>query len=61
MILEPLSSMSKMIAESASKPENVRFQTGGASARDWFERRVKNQRIKNRKVGLKSFGDDIGH
>ena len=50
-----------MIAESASKPENVRFQTGGASARDWFERRVKNQRIKNRKVGLKSFGDDIGH
>jgi len=49
VILEPLSSMSEMIAEAASKPENVRFQTGGATARAWFERRVKNQRIKNRK------------
>jgi len=49
VILEPLSSMSKLVEEAAKKPENARFHTGGVTASEWFERRVKNQRIKNRK------------
>ena len=45
--------MSKLIEEAAKKPENARFHTGGVTASEWFERRVKNQRIKNRKVSPK--------
>lgn len=54
MALEPMSDSSEMVAEAARNPENARFQTGGATAGEWFARRIKNQRINNRKVNIKS-------
>ena len=51
-MLEPMSNLSEIVAESARKPENAKFQTGGATAGGWFARRIKNQRIKNRKVSV---------
>lgn len=51
-MLEPMSNMSEMVAEAAKQPENAKFQTGGATAGGWFARRIKNQRIKNRKVNV---------
>jgi len=50
MVLEPMANLSEMVAEAARKPENARFQTGGVTAGEWFARRIKNQRVKNRKV-----------
>jgi len=49
MVLEPMANLSEAVAEAISKPENARFQTGGTTAGEWFARRIKNQRIKNRK------------
>ena len=43
---------SEMVAEAIQKPENAKFETGGATAGEWFARRIKNQRIKNRVVIL---------
>jgi hypothetical protein len=54
VVLEPMSDLSEMVAEAARNPENARFQTGGATAGEWFVRRIKNQRINNRKVNIKS-------
>jgi len=38
-----------MIAEAVKKNPEKNFETGSTSY-EWFTRRVKNQRIKNRKV-----------
>jgi len=46
-ILEPIKE-SKMVTESASNPENARFNTGGTTSGEWFARRIKNQRVNNR-------------
>ena len=54
MILEPMAESSEMVAEAVRKPENAGFKTGGATAGEWFARRIKNQRIKNRKVNFES-------
>ena len=54
MVLEPMASLSEMVAEAAGKPENARFQTGGATAGEWFARRIKNQRVNNRKVSVEN-------
>jgi len=48
VVLEPLKEQSSLIAEAAAKEENKRFDTGGATAGDWFARRIRNQRINNR-------------
>ena len=58
MILEPMSNMSEVVAESVKKPENARFITGGVTAGEWYARRTKNQRINNRKVSAKSLKHD---
>jgi hypothetical protein len=50
VVLEPLKEQSSLIAEAAAKEENKRFDTGGATAGDWFARRIRNQRINNRTV-----------
>ena len=52
MVLEPMTDFSVMVAEAARKPENARLQTGGVTAGEWFARRIKNQRVKNRKVNV---------
>lgn len=52
MVLEPMANLSEMVAEAARKPENARLQTGGVTAGEWFARRIKNQRVKNRKVNI---------
>ena len=52
MVLEPMVNLSEIVAEAARKPENARFQTGGVTAGEWFARRIKNQRVKNRKVNV---------
>ena len=54
MILEPMAELSEMVAEAVRKPENASFKTGGATAGEWFARRIKNRRIKNRKVNFES-------
>lgn len=54
MVLEPMAESSEMVAEAIRRPENASFKTGGATAGEWFARRIKNQRIKNRKVNFKS-------
>lgn len=58
-----MANLSEMVAESARKPENARFQTGGSTAGAWFARRIKNQRIKNRTVSDQSLraGLNIHH
>jgi len=52
MVLEPMAGSSEMVAEAIQRPENASFKTGGTTAREWFARRIKNQRIKNRKVNF---------
>lgn len=52
MVLEAMADLSEMVAEAIAKPENETFRTGGATAGEWFARRVKNQRVKNRKVNV---------
>ena len=54
MVLEPMAESSEMVAEAIRKPENASFKTGGATAGEWFSRRLMNQRIKNRKVNFES-------
>ncbi|KAL0575856.1 hypothetical protein V5O48_006106 [Marasmius crinis-equi] len=48
-ILEPLSSLSPVVAEAAKNNTDKQLDTGGVTANEWFTRRIKNQRIKNRK------------
>lgn len=53
-VLEPMEDLSEMVSEAVRVPENAKFQTGGATAGEWFARRIKNQRIKNRTVNVES-------
>lgn len=49
VLLRPLVESSSLIAETvAKKPEEV-YETG-ATASEWFARRIKYQRVNNRKV-----------
>ncbi|KAG7091537.1 hypothetical protein E1B28_010566 [Marasmius oreades] len=48
VVLEPLSSLSPIIADAVQKDPHKNLNAGGATAYEWFSRRVKNQRIKNR-------------
>jgi len=48
-----MANFSEIVAGAARKPENARFQTG-VTAGEWFARRIKNQRAKNRKVNIES-------
>jgi hypothetical protein len=50
VVLEPLGNVSELVAEATRNPENARFQTGGVTTEDWYERRVKKMLISNRKV-----------
>ncbi|KDQ63014.1 hypothetical protein JAAARDRAFT_146912 [Jaapia argillacea MUCL 33604] len=45
--LDALSAESKMIADALAKGPTNKYQTGSTAA-EWFARRIKNQRIKNR-------------
>ncbi|TBU22663.1 Clavaminate synthase-like protein [Dichomitus squalens] len=47
VLLRPLSDESPMIAEAIAKLPFGKYNTG-ATAKDWFARRIRNQRIKNR-------------
>lgn len=49
VILRPLSDESPVIAEAVSKLPSGKYDTGTTS-KEWFARRIKNQRIKNRTV-----------
>ncbi|KAK7051465.1 hypothetical protein VNI00_004439 [Paramarasmius palmivorus] len=50
IVLKPLSELSPIIAEAAEKNwEKKNLDTGGATSYEWFTRRIRNQRIKNRK------------
>jgi hypothetical protein len=44
-----------MIADAVAKAPEQSFETG-VTAHEWFNRRIKNQRINNRKVRLFRFG-----
>ena len=50
-ILRPLSEQSAMIAEAAKKNADKGYETGSTSL-EWFSRRVRNQRMKNRTVSF---------
>ena len=52
MILRPLSDESSIIAEAIAKLPEDKYNTGSTSL-DWFTRRIKNQRIKNRTVSCR--------
>lgn len=47
VVLEPLES--PIIADSVSKAAPGTYETG-VTAQDWFERRIRNRRLANRKV-----------
>lgn len=47
--LRPLSSESKLIAAAVAQLPPGKYDTG-VTVQEWFVRRLKNQRIKNRKV-----------
>ena len=49
IILRALVDESLLIAEAVSRSPEKNYETG-ATALEWFSRRIKNQRIKNRKV-----------
>ena len=49
VVLESCSKESALIAEAAAGAPEGRYSTG-ATAREWFQRRIQNQRIKNRTV-----------
>ncbi len=53
MTLNALKEKSQMIAEAVEKLPPGTFETGSTSG-EWFARRVKNRRIKNRTVSLGS-------
>jgi len=61
MVLEPMAESSEMVAEAIRRPENASFKTGGTTAGEWFARRIKNQRIKNRKVIFESSRGWVGY
>ncbi|TFY79806.1 hypothetical protein EWM64_g4206 [Hericium alpestre] len=48
-VLEPLAEQSEMVRDAAAKAEG-KYNTG-TTAKDWFARRVKNQRVNNRTAG----------
>lgn len=48
VVLRPLSDESAAIAESVSRAPNPQLYNSGSTAKDWFARRVKNQRVNNR-------------
>ncbi|KAF9254646.1 Clavaminate synthase-like protein [Marasmius fiardii PR-910] len=48
VVLEPLSSLSSMIVDAVEKNTEKNLETDGATSQEWFARRIKNQRIKNR-------------
>jgi len=54
MVLEPMAESSDMVAEAIRRPGNANFKTGGVTAREWFERRIKGRRVKNWKVYFES-------
>ena len=54
VILEPLDS--PIIVEAASKAAPGQYNTG-VTAQDWFERRIRNRRLANRKVCMSSAVD----
>lgn len=59
-ILRPLSEQSAMIAEAAKKNADKGYETGSTSL-EWFSRRVRNQRMKNRTVSFcELFGVFLG-
>ncbi|KAF9065858.1 hypothetical protein BDP27DRAFT_1393527 [Rhodocollybia butyracea] len=65
VILQPLSDESPLIAEAVSKASDERREalTPGVTADDWFNRRIKNQRIKNRsgpETWMASRGTELG-
>jgi hypothetical protein len=49
--LRALTEDSQIVAEAVKKNPEKHFETGSTSY-EWFTRRIKNQRIKNRKVGI---------
>ena len=49
VVLEPRTKESALIAEAAAGAPEGRYATG-ATAEEWFRRRIQNQRIKNRTV-----------
>ena len=49
--LRPLADQSQVIADAIAKLPPGKYDTG-ATSKEWFTRRIKNQRIKNRTVGL---------
>jgi hypothetical protein len=51
VVLRALTEDSKMVAEAVKKNPGTNFEPGSTSY-EWFTRRIKNQRIKNRKVGI---------
>jgi len=57
--LRPLSDESPIIAEAVSKAPNPELYNTGSTAKDWFARRVRNQRIKNR-VGPETWNSSRG-
>ena len=48
--LRAMTDESPMIADAVAKAQNPDMYHTGASAGDWFTRRIKNQRLKNRTV-----------
>jgi len=65
VILRPLSDESPIIAEAVSKLSDERRETltPGVTADDWFNRRIRNQRIKNRsgpETWMASRGTELG-
>ena len=52
MVLRALAEESAFVAQAvAASPGDGKYDTG-TTAGEWFLRRIKNQRIRNRKVGL---------
>ena len=51
VVLRPLIEDSALIATAVANSPSAKFETG-VPAREWFARRIKNQRIKNRKVSM---------
>jgi hypothetical protein len=50
--LRALEDESSVIAETVQKSEDPEKYRGAATSSEWFARRIKNQRLKNRTVGV---------
>lgn len=59
VVLRALVEDSPMIAEAVAKTPEKNFETGSTSF-EWFSRRIRNQRIKNRKVSILCLYTNIG-